>query len=36
VASAHEPTRWGNLQLEPVTQVMEVQDLLLILGYEWK
>jgi hypothetical protein len=26
----------GNLQLDPVTNVMEVADLLLILGYEWE
>ncbi|MGH9627375.1 MAG: hypothetical protein ACRD7E_03300 [Bryobacteraceae bacterium] len=26
----------GDLQLDPVTNAMEVQDLLLILGYEWE
>jgi hypothetical protein len=26
----------GNLQLDPVTNTMEVQDVLLILGYEWE
>jgi hypothetical protein len=26
----------GNLQLDPVLNVMEVQDLLLVLGYEWE
>ena len=26
----------GNLQEDPVKKVMEVEDLLLVLGYEWE
>jgi hypothetical protein len=26
----------GNLQLDAVTNAMEVEDLLLVLGYEWE
>jgi hypothetical protein len=26
----------GNLQQNPVKKVMEVEDLLLVLGYEWE
>jgi hypothetical protein len=26
----------GNLQVDPVSHVMEVEDVLLVLGYEWE
>jgi len=45
VPTANPPVRWqlkmshpggGNLQEDPVTKVMELEDLLLVLGYEWE
>jgi len=45
VPTANPPVKWqlkmsrpggGNLQEDPVTKVMEVEDVLLVLGYEWE
>ena len=45
VPTANPPVKWrlsmthpggGNLQADLVTKVMEVEDVLLVLGYEWE
>ncbi|NER52525.1 MAG: hypothetical protein F6J92_38985, partial [Symploca sp. SIO1A3] len=45
VPTVNPPVKWqlkmsrpggGNLQEDPVTKVMEVEDVLLVLGYEWE